>query len=782
MEEPVPTTEISKKICAIDREAVHRICSGQVVLNLATAVKELVENSLDSGATSIEIRLIDYGKSCITVIDNGCGVLEKDFEGLGLKHHTSKLKEFSDLLEVGTFGFRGEALSSLCSLSNLSITTKHISSSHAFKLMFDKNGILIRKRETARQQGTTVCVENIFKNLPVRAKEFERNIKKEFSKMVQVLYSYCLVATGVKINCTNAVGNKPSTSVISTTGSVNAIDNITTLFGRKVRESLIEIKAERPSNEILEEFNLPTEVAINFTWDCHASTSSHTLGRSTPDRQFFYVNGRPCDPAKISKLINHIYHKYNNKQYPFVFLNIKLKKNCTDINVTPDKRTILFTQENLILAAIKASFDKAWNIAQGTFTIKTLEELNFKLNKRVMLDSPEESPPLKKITNQQSNYKNREDEKTLKISENLRTKLDRFRSKNNDDSNRHVDEEKSPPPSFPGKASDTHDDMLKEIDEKSNSLTEKKCMSVAEGDEYLPANGENDECIKTEEMPTLVEIAREKSYENQLCTDSEWDNHKQNKLKDVSMIINLDSIKNKLGELKNIQESITQQNNRLKYRTKLSSKASDVEKEFEKELSKESFNKMQIIGQFNLGFILVKLEGDIFIIDQHASDEKYRFEKLSDEIKLKTQKLIAPKSLNLSVLNESILIDHQHIFQSNGFTFNINYKSDPGNRVHLTGMPVSFDWQFGQEDIEELVFLIREGGIDGSGTNKIPRPSRVCQMLASRACRGAVMIGKALDFVDMRRLLTQMSQMKNPWNCPHGRPTLRHLISLNFVR
>lgn len=93
-------------------------------------------------------------------------------------------------------------------------------------------------------------------------------------------------------------------------------------------------------------------------------------------------------------------------------------------------------------------------------------------------------------------------------------------------------------------------------------------------------------------------------------------------------------------------------------------------------------------------------------------------------------------------------------------------------------MPVSYGWQFEKEDIDELIFLIKEGGVDGTGSNLIPRPSRVQHMLASRACRGAVMIGTALNISDMRRIIKQLSQIDNPWNCPHGRPTLRHLISL----
>lgn len=110
------SSELAKAIKPIDRKSVHQICSGQVVLSLSTAVKELVENSVDAGATNIDLRLKDYGMDLIEVSDNGCGVEEENFEGLTLKHHTSKIQEFADLTQVETFGFRGEALSSLCAL------------------------------------------------------------------------------------------------------------------------------------------------------------------------------------------------------------------------------------------------------------------------------------------------------------------------------------------------------------------------------------------------------------------------------------------------------------------------------------------------------------------------------------------------------------------------------------------------------------------------------------------------------------------------------------------
>ncbi|XP_046563090.1 mismatch repair endonuclease PMS2-like [Haliotis rubra] len=203
---PEATTEKAGSIQAIDRGSVHRICSGQVVLTLAIAVKELVENSVDARATSVEVKLKEYGSESIEVSDNGTGVEEKNFEGLTLKHHTSKLQDFGDLVGVETFGFRGEALSSLCALSKLCVVTRHEDASVGTRLEFDHHGKICSRAPCPRQKGMTVILQNLFSTLPVRHREFQRSLKKEFAKMIQVLNAYCLVTTGVRISCTNQAG------------------------------------------------------------------------------------------------------------------------------------------------------------------------------------------------------------------------------------------------------------------------------------------------------------------------------------------------------------------------------------------------------------------------------------------------------------------------------------------------------------------------------------------------------------------------------------------------
>ncbi len=128
-------------IRAIDQESIHRICSSQVVVDLANAVKEMVENALDAQATFIEVKLKSMGADSIEVSDNGRGIDPADYEGIALKHHTSKLRNFEDLFSVDSFGFRGEALNALCELSEkFTITTKRANETTGSMLTFDKFG------------------------------------------------------------------------------------------------------------------------------------------------------------------------------------------------------------------------------------------------------------------------------------------------------------------------------------------------------------------------------------------------------------------------------------------------------------------------------------------------------------------------------------------------------------------------------------------------------------------------------------------------------------------
>lgn len=202
---------------------------------------------------------------------------------------------------------------------------------------------------------------------------------------------------------------------------------------------------------------------------------------------------------------------------------------------------------------------------------------------------------------------------------------------------------------------------------------------------------------------------------------------------------------------------------------------STAEKELRKNISKGMFKRMEVLGQFNLGFIIAKLDNDLFIVDQHASDEKFNFEDQQRNTTIRSQRLIAPQRLELTAANEAILMDNVEIFRKNGFDFEIDENAEAMKKIKLVSLPTSKNWTFGVEDIEELIFMLS----DSPGV--MCRPSRVRKMFASRACRMSIMVGTALNHAQMKKILCHMGQIDHPWNCPHGRPTMRHLINLSML-
>lgn len=229
---------------AIAKHDVNRIQSAQVITSLSDATKELLENSIDSGAKKITIRFFNNGLSSLEIVDDGSGVAEHNFEALVARNATSKLDKFSDLDELRTLGFRGEALSSICSLSNLSITTCTESTyPMGFTLEYDHEGTLTSKKTTSAQIGTTVRVENLFSTLPVRRKDFEKNAKRDFIKTTRLLQAYAAIHVDMRLEAVHFTGKSRHhvLGLHGTTGSSDLRRNITdvSLCHRNMESELI---------------------------------------------------------------------------------------------------------------------------------------------------------------------------------------------------------------------------------------------------------------------------------------------------------------------------------------------------------------------------------------------------------------------------------------------------------------------------------------------------------------------------------------------------------------
>lgn len=268
-------------------------------------------------------------------------------------------------------------------------------------------------------------------------------------------------------------------------------------------------------------------------------------------------------------------------------------------------------------------------------------------------------------------------------------------------------------------------------------------------------------------VETLVTLCRSSEEDSVFVTD--YSNYKvkpqeefvlderQLRKRKIKMInANIDEIKKSL-EMKRKISSVERLTFR-KFRSKIAPTDNfSAENELKKEIKKENFSEMDIIGQFNLGFIITKLNEDLFIIDQHATDEKYNFEMLQKETVLETQKLLNPQNLNLTAVSEAVLLDNMHIFEKSGFKFNINEDNFVGNKIQLVSVPVSYNWKFGKEDVDEMIFMLTDNPIS------MVRPSRINQMFASRACRKSVMIGTAVTVPMMKKLVEHMGEIEQPW-------------------
>nr|XP_008162803.1 mismatch repair endonuclease PMS2 isoform X2 [Chrysemys picta bellii]XP_042716026.1 mismatch repair endonuclease PMS2 isoform X2 [Chrysemys picta bellii] len=611
-----------------------------------------------------------------------------------------------------------------------------------------------------------------------------------------------------------------------------------------------------------------------FTITGFVSHCDHGVGRSTTDRQFFFVNQRPCDQSKISKVVNEVYHMYNKHQYPFIVLNICVDSECVDINVTPDKRQILLQQEKVLLAILKTSLvgmfgsnvnklninqkllditgnfkkivaeetekpqtgmllDSAAQNPRGeekramtivklreSFSLHQMTESSFQSpsnvgkqhnspGKRELMSFLNTSSPVKSqksISSKESEHWRQMDSNTYSV-----TSRDLRKLENDTDSGcgstsaesnvgfstpevgsclSNESAGSSPEEEFRISKEELQSVCLETVKLSEESL---ECDAKLSGVEHeLTQMGEQNERselpqqansfspnvkrFKSEQVNLKAATCPELRNAENCASVPHVDVPIEIKKKTLPLEFSMSSLAERVKRLIQQQQKKAEAQNYRRFRAKISpGDNKTAEDELRKEISKEMFAKMEIIGQFNLGFIVAKLNSDLFIIDQHATDEKYNFEMLQQHNVLQGQKLIAPQNLNLTAVNETILIENLEIFRKNGFDFVIDEDAPVTERVKLISLPTSKNWTFGPQDIEELIFMLS----DCPGV--MCRPSRVRQMFASRACRKSVMIGTALTVNEMKKLITHMGEIEHPWNCPHGRPTMRHIVNLDLI-
>ncbi|KAK5705684.1 ATP-binding mismatch repair protein [Elasticomyces elasticus] len=1099
-------------IKAIEGRSVHQIQSGQVIVDLNSVVKELVENSLDAGATSIEVRFKNQGLDSIEVQDNGKGIPPEDFETVALKHHTSKLSSYEDLTSLDTFGFRGEALSSLCALSKFHILTARAEDGAVGKkLDFEVSGKLKSTGVSAAQRGTTVTVDELFYNLPVRRKELEKNIKREYGKVLSLLNAYACISVGVRITVSNHMPKGKKVVAFSTKSNTTTKENIVNVFGAKMLLSLMKLDlhldmspSNGPSTQGARNWaTQATDRSMEVQVQGHISRPVFGEGRQAPDRQMFFVNSRPCQLPQVSKAINEVYKSFNVSQSAFIFANLIMDTHAYDVNVSPDKRTIMLHDQTALLESLKAALTEMFDRTDHTVPQSTLpnrklpayQPLN--VARRESAEDPAEeeeedgdeeddasskdrrpsvsaAPAVKRAINSGANgtppslmqgWLGRDAEprvetpvakkKTDELSKDKQKLVDHMRKQSESEPAQDPSFAKAAAPFKPvvhgmksatapadsvaevtisgtassgasetitaakaavsngdneadapdavemvmGESADDHDNAditqvttlkrdiipdpmstpfgdlfsqkplqaLKstqpaaeshldapmplddDFDQNAASMsapavqppaipaispspqkdtpgpvqsafdrmrpkrTPLQTAEITIGDKttttvlgssptykkrrvHAPVHSQaigqfgaspllarglrnfaapgsqmavdssdmpppagripeadesesetevvddiatkvqpqvarkmaipvNDDARTSDPLDELMPDAadddeydeeymdeREKRIQEdekvaRLIQDAEdaaarpsndnlrrasqafknGGNRKESALQLMSML------KTSVADIEKSAEALSMQTNRDRVEKadvaiiKDELDDSNAENKLSLTVSKADFEHMTIVGQFNLGFILAIRSGsdeqdqdELFIIDQHAADEKYNYERLRRTTTLQNQRLVRPKTLELTAVEQEIVLDNAEALKANGFE--IETTSDlteddesSGRTFRLLTLPISGEKTFEMSDLDELLHLLSEAP---AGGQDIPRPKKVQRMLAMRACRSSIMVGKTLAVKQMQKVVRHMGEMEKPWNCPHGRPTMRHLAGL----
>ncbi|TFK88963.1 DNA mismatch repair protein MutL [Polyporus arcularius HHB13444] len=1042
----------------LDAGSVHKISSGQVVVDLQTAVKELVENSLDAGATNIEVRFREYGLESFEVVDNGSGIPPEDYDSIALKHHTSKLSSFTDLESVATFGFRGEALSSLCALAeSVSVTTATAAEAPVGTVIeFERTGRAKGKKgKAARQRGTTVAVSGLFKPLPVRRKELERNARREFGKALSLLHAYALVPCakenkGVRLSVTNQTIGGKKTVQLRTDGTPSTRASVSAVWGPKALENLVEldlcfvVEVEaavlRRLGKAQDDEN-PNEVRVRGL----ISKFAVGCGRNGTDRQFFFVNGRPCSPSKVQKAFNEVYRSFNATQSPFIIADFILPTNSCDINVSPDKRTILLHSEGNLVQALRAALEEKYAPSRSTYDINASqaprrtdsaasatqprglptqtgthkdplflpEELGDDASpatsqpsdspigpstetdvptfgEATLLSEPSSSAPLPSQEHDREGEGAIEEADADRAEEGRRLRL--FEAAVDVDMDVDVDADgdgdagamarananpnlvgaRLATPAGPALSDDGDSaaspvpeaPMSPTVTQMSNRRTRRPSPAQAdedEGDSPAPADapiaslrlparpvvrvssqpsksrseqmvlstsgaswslrrpadeapgerprkkskldatrggrgaqqgmrellrgfarigsqveevemdmegGEGEDAgAEAQDERGLVsrgedrEDREDREDEQELVStgeDSEGESEPQEMIiglvrveDDEPMDAGMDEHESPVrqviditrGDRLDVPEPVTARSdlgdssigatNEEFVRTadeesvsmvfdlsrvvacwdRLRTRLADAVREREERdrvaeekkgtldsagvgnttdddeavetlsrvIDKDDFTRMEIVGQFNLGFIIVRRQksssvtdmDDLFIVDQHAADEKYNFETLQRTTKIDSQKLFRPQILELAAADEIVALENVDVLRQNGFELDVSEDRAPGQRMQLTAQPISKSTVFDMKDLEELLHLMQD-----RPAGQMVRCSKARAMFAMRACRKSIMIGTPLNRRQMTSVVQHMGTMDQPWHCPHGRPTMRHLSDI----
>ncbi len=330
-------TRISDSIIhQLPPEISNKIAAGEVIQRPASVVKELLDNAIDAGADQLKILIQNAGRTLIQVSDNGCGMSKEDLPLCFERHATSKIHSVDDLFKIRTLGFRGEAMASIASVSQVTVKTKRAEDENGWE--FEVWGGEEREiKPTATDNGTTIAVRNLFFNVPAR-RQFLKTDVTELRHILRTIQYAALASTDV------AFYVEADGDIIYDLPIQGLKERVTQIFGSSYKASLIEFGEETSYVKI------------------HGFASDPKLAKKSRGEQFLFVNGRPFQHRYLTHVILSLYDAWTrNNEYPFYALFFDIDPAKVDVNVHPAKMEVKFEDERSIIQLARSVVNRALN-------------------------------------------------------------------------------------------------------------------------------------------------------------------------------------------------------------------------------------------------------------------------------------------------------------------------------------------------------------------------------------------------------------------------------------
>ena len=717
------------KIVLLDDLTINKIAAGEVVERPASVVKELIENSIDAGANNITVEIKNGGISYIRVTDDGSGIQKDDLEIAFERHATSKIRQADDLEVVKTMGFRGEALASIAAIANVELVSKTRESKFGYKVVVEAGDIL-EKEETGAQNGTTITVRNLFFNTPVRYKFLKKDYT-ESGYIEDVIIRAALVNPDIAFHLINS-----GKTIVKTSGNGGMKNCIYSIYGKDIANNIIDV------DYIYEDIMVQGVIG------------KPSIARNNRTQQMFFVNNRYVKDKTLSAAIEQAYKgMLTIGKHAFCILNIKMEPSQVYVNVHPAKLEVRFNDENKIFKAIYNAIKE--NLLK-TDLVRNSDEKN---------NDEEEIKPKLQVKETPVNYNYETPVKNTEFSGLFKRNIKKDNRGYNNEPMSLVEQ------LYYEKNKNKYEQNNVDKNEKNN--------------EFNTINNE----IESNNIDTSKNIIEEilKQNEEKLKKENSLElENEENKLENNNIIE--DIYKNKQKQINT--EKYNTENSKYfmdMYNQTFGKKSEESKKDDEKENNVPEIKDMNLTEGKNISvfenkeflknkinykfigivfstYIILEIENEMYILDQHAAHERIMYEKIkknfySDEAK-DCQLMLLPDIITLTHKEMDIARENYEMFEKAGFEL----EEFGENTIKLTGVPnMCMDL-----DTKELFMEILDA-IDTVAITAIQEKEE--KFIATIACKSAVKANMALSREEVDALMSELLKLPNPFTCTHGRPT-----------